>query len=319
MAGTIDGQGLQTCGAVATKTGRAGLLQLDCARLTSAAWRQLSAGLQSFARDPDVYCTILELLSGSQKDLVEISPNELAAAYAGLWSIDRFNKPQVALIEGKAEWGAMALAVNGTHRVADPAATFAIADVAGGIVPGWGASFWLPALPGRLGLYMALTGGSIDAALAYRHGWLTHRIESAQFAEIGERLAQAEPVDALLDGLDLGPASSSLDARLAAIEHCFSAPDPSEIVARLDALWGADADWAKTAANAMRAAPLPALAVTRQLLTAHAQPTLRDGLVMDFRVASNWREYGPAELAKLFAPPDGGDLPLPAQLPPSIS
>ena len=66
----------------------------------------------------------------------------------------------------------------------------------------------------------------------------------------------------------------------------------------------------------MRTRPPEALAATHRLLAAYAQPTLRDGLIMDSHVARNW-QHGERDDG-LFRTPPEGDLSLPIVKPPSI-
>ena len=308
---------------VAQTRGRAGCLRLSGPPVAGNARAALATALAAFGRDPNIYCTMLETADATDRPPTGDWPGaeplraDLEAEYLAMWAIDRFPKPHVTLIESAATWPVLGLAICGTHKVADPAAAFAIREVPLGGVPGWGASHRLPALPGQLGLCLALTGASFDSALAYRLGWLTHRIPARHFGHIKSRLETADPVDPLLDELDMGEAGSALDSYLDVIERCFSADSVGAILARLDAIRGAEADWARTAAAAMRAAPPQVIAATHRLLTAHAQPALRDGLIMDFRVAMNWVP-GRAGLDGLFAIPPGGDLAPPVQDPPSI-
>lgn len=329
----------QIQGLAISKSDRAGSLKFAMPevgnRLTLAMRASLDAGLRAFGTDPQIYCAILEAAAGAPfsegDDWVDLraaagtGPDlfhaALASAYQGLWRVDRFSKPFVSLIEGPAAWAGTAIALCGTHKVADPAATFIVGDVANGWVPGWGASFRLPALPGHLGLYLALTGASLDSALAYRLGWVTHRIPASHFPACKVGLSSAEPVDPLLDGLDQGSKPSNLDPVLADIEHCFSGGDIGAILSRLESIAGSSADWAGHAAAAIRRADPLALAAAHRLLTTYRQPDLRKGLIMDFRVAMNWvaERSSLNNLDTLFSVPEGGDLELPIVLPPSIS
>ena len=305
----------------AEKTGRAGVVTLGS--LTAEVRQTLDGALEAFGRDPHIYCAILR----GRFDAVNAtggpvggSKAALLAAYQSLWRIDRFSKPIVSLMAGQVAWPGLALVLTGTHKIADPAAVFSIRDTAGGGIPGWGASYHLPALPRQLGLYLALTGASIDSALAYELGWLTHRIAAEQFAGIEAQLANAEPVDQLLDQLDEGPAVSAIEPYRAAIDRCFSAKTAEAILARLDGTAGAEADWARTAAAAMRAAPPLALAATHRLLTAHTQADLRNGLILDHRIAVNGLATAwPADhFDRLCAVPASGDAMLAVTRPPSI-
>jgi len=270
--------------AVAQRSGRTTLV-------SNATPEQLIATLDAASRDPDIYCVVNERPSGT-------------GAAQAIWRIDRFGKPFVSLLEGAMPWETFASVVNGTHKVGDPGMAVSFSNPAPDQVPALGASFHLPALPHRLGLYLALTGSSLDSGLAYQVGWLTHRVPGSQFGRIKAALATAEPVDAVLDELDLGAGTSPLEPRLATIERCFSAEAPAAIIARLEATVGADADWARQCASAMRAMPGRSLEAAYRLLTAQAQSSLRQALVAE---AARW----PGQPA--------GDLNFPDPAPPSIS
>ena len=315
-------------GLTAWRVDRIGQLRMGAAEprggLTLAARAALIDELEALSRNPDIYGAILEGafdLEDAPAGLDAAPANELADAYQGLWRADRFAKPLVALMAGPIAWPAAAVAINGTHKVADPATVFAITEVARGRPPGWGASYHLPALPHSLGLYLTLTGATVDSALLYRLGWLTHRIPESQFATIKARLAAADPVDPLLDELDVGPGPSALDPYLGTIEGCFSAEGPRDIIARLDATNGPNADWARRTANTIWAMPMPTLEAIHRLLSRHAQPSLRDGLIQDFHIASGWPGAEPdLEAVKALAGQHpSGDLILASLSPPSIS
>lgn len=275
--------------------------------LKDAAPDEFVLALDAASRDPDVYCVVHDGLSGGR---LADGPTGADAARA-IWRIDRFGKPFVSVLQGAVPWERFAYAINGTHKVADPEMTISFGGVASGQVPAFGASYHLPALPRNLGLYLALTGSALDSALAYSVGWLTHRIPSSRFEGIKAALATAEPVDAVLDELDLGPGASPLEPRLDVIERCFSAASPKAILASLDATAGANADWARQCASAMRAVPERTLDATHTLLTAHAQSTLRQSLWLEARIATG----NPDVLAPV---PLAGDLELPDPAPPSI-
>ena len=285
--------------------GRAGKLCFPPPGGASIA-RQLD-GLQ---QNTHIYCALLDLPTRAEGMAAGESKMHMGAACADIWSIDRFGKPVISLIRGIVDWTEFAFAVNGTHKVADLDATFTVRAACRGVLPGLGASFTLPALPGRLGHYLALTGLPIDAPLAYRVGWLTHRVPASEFPAIIAALSRAEPVDALLDGLDAGPVASLLDQNLQDIERCFSAASAGEIIARLEAIPGANAAWGVATAAAMRAVRPDVMEAVFSALTSGTQPSLRLGLLEDFRVAN--REPGSRG-------EEDQALMLPVPKPPSIS
>src|SRR5947209_7100186 len=78
--------------------------------------------------------------------------------YALNAQIKRFRKPYVSLIDGIVMGGGVGISIHGSHRVAGDAFVFAMPEVGIGFIPDVGATWFLPRLPGQLGLYCALTG-----------------------------------------------------------------------------------------------------------------------------------------------------------------
>ena len=298
-----------------TAEDRAGRLCLHRSHLTPAMQRALTGGLDRFTRDPHIYCAIIDAAGDGPFCLGAEAGSEpdreaLNAAALGVWRVDRFSKPHVALLAGPVAGAGLGLALPGTHKVAGEGVTLSGHGIT--------ASSLLAVLPGHFGLYMALTGQPIDRPLAYRLGLLTHCIDAAHFPAIIARLADADPVDQVLDGLHCDPAPSPLGPHLPAIARCFAAATPDAIVERLDAERGVSAGWARETAATLRAAPLLSLAVTHRLMTLQAPLELRDRLALAFRVALNSRSAQSA--GAHFAPLADGELTLPPEpRPPSIS
>ena len=306
-------------GLMVTTQDRAGRLCLNRPlagnRITGEMRRSLTRGLDQFTRDPHIYCAILEAAGDGPFCFgAEVVPqpnrDTLGAAALGIWQVDRFIKPHVALLAGAVAGAGLGLTLPGTHRVAGDGVT-----LAGG---GYEASSLMALLSGHIGLYMALTGQSIDRSLAYRLGLLTHCIDAKQFPAIIARLADADPVDQVLDELHVEPSPSPLELHFPAIARCFAAASPDAIVARLDAERGVSSIWARDTAAILRTTPLPDVAVMHRLLTQQATLPLRDRLALAFRVELNSRTA--RNVDDHFLPLADGELYLPAKLrPPSIS
>jgi len=169
--------------------------------------------------------------------------------------IKRYRKPYVALIDGIAMGGGVGVSIHGSHRVAGDSFTFAMPEVGIGFFPDVGATWFLPRLPGELGTFCALTGERVQAADAVRAGLATHRVSSAQFPDLRDALCSAVPVDALLNAFATATGTGPLAARQPAINRLFKADRVEDVLAALDAEGaadGADADFARAAAAAMR-------------------------------------------------------------------
>lgn len=133
-------------------------------------------------------------------------------------AIHRFPKPLLVWGHGIVMGGGIGLMVGASHRVVTPRSKLAMPEITLGLYPDVGGSGFLSRLPGRTGLFLALTGAPLNAAdalwagLADRaaraedHGALLEGIANARWH--GERGVDAEQLDDLLRALpapDLAP------------------------------------------------------------------------------------------------------------------
>lgn len=182
--------------------------------------------------------------------------------------------PVVALIDGVCMGGGLGLSVHGQFRVVTPHAVLAMPETAIGFFPDIGASYFLPRLPGAVGMYLGLTGARLDAAGALEVGLATHFCPSVADIPALLRTRGDRSVDEVLRGVATMPPVTTLPRRL--IDWCFGAPTLPEIRARLAGASGpaGASDWARTTlATLDRMAP-SSLARTFALLTHGKQRTL---------------------------------------------
>lgn len=97
--------------------------------------------------------------------------------------IKRYPKPYVSLVDGIAMGGGVGVSLHGSHRVAGERYRFAMPEVSIGFFPDVGATHALPRLPGRAGLYLALTGARVGPDDAARLGLATHLVRSADLPD----------------------------------------------------------------------------------------------------------------------------------------
>ena len=101
--------------------------------------------------------------------------------YALNLMIATYPKPYVALIDGICMGGGIGVSVHAPYRVATEHAAFAMPETAIGFFPDIGATFFLPRLPGQLGIYLGLTGarhaGRRRGACRLRHAFHVPRAE----------------------------------------------------------------------------------------------------------------------------------------------
>jgi enoyl-CoA hydratase len=184
-------------------------------------------------------------------------------------AIATYPKPYVALIDGICMGGGIGVSVHAPYRVATEHAAFAMPETAIGFFPDIGATFFLPRLPGQIGMYLGLTGARMQGADAVHAGLATHFTPRADLPALSRALAKDGPA-AL--GLHVAPLPAfSLALHRAAIDHCFGADGVLGIVQRLESAGDA---WAAKTLDTLRTVSPSALCWTLAALRRGADLTL---------------------------------------------
>lgn len=193
--------------------------------------------------------------------------------------IAEYPVPVVSLIDGLCLGGGLGLSVHGDFRVVTERAALAMPETGIGFFPDIGASYFLPRLPGAIGMYLGLTGQRIDAADALYTGLATHFVPADKLDAVGDALARHpdDPVDVVLNRLaEPSPVAESALAEVRGdVDRAFGAPTLGEIEKRLRHL---DTPWATAALAALESASPQSLEITHALLARGRQRTLRECL-----------------------------------------
>ncbi|MFQ5972580.1 MAG: enoyl-CoA hydratase/isomerase family protein [Alphaproteobacteria bacterium] len=206
-------------------------------------------------------------------------------------TIFRYPKPYVALMDGIAMGGGVGVSVHGSHRVATERTVFAMPETGIGFFPDVGGSYFLPRLPGRIGLYLALTGARLDGADCLYAGLATHFVPASRLhdllgvLEAGPR-GELSSVDAVLAGFATDPdQEAGLARQREAIDRCFQGAELDEVLARLAA---EATPWAEQTAATIRAkSPTSQKVAFRQLL-AGAALNFEDAMIMEYRLSQRF-------------------------------
>jgi enoyl-CoA hydratase/carnithine racemase len=203
--------------------------------------------------------------------------------YALNLRIKRYPKPYVALIDGIAMGGGVGVSLHGSHRVAGDRYVFAMPEVGIGFFPDVGATYALPRLPGRMGLYLALTGERARAADALAFGLATHAVPSAALAEARAALIDGAPVDAALGLAAREPDGAVLRGQRETIDACFAAESVAAVLARLDA---AGSDFAVKTAATIRAKSPTSLRIAFEQMRRGGALDFEEAMRTEFRIVS---------------------------------
>jgi enoyl-CoA hydratase len=206
--------------------------------------------------------------------------------------VHRFPKPYLALMTGITMGGGVGVSVNGRYRVATERTLIAMPEVHIGLFPDVGASRFLNLCPGRIGLYLALTGTRIGAADALYCGFATHFIAQERVAAFTAELAglpwregeEDAQVAALLERFTMEAGATKLLPLKDAIDRCFSGPSVRAILAALEREEGA---WAQEARDAMaRASPI-SLEITFEQLQRGRGMDVEAALSLEYRMTQH--------------------------------
>ncbi len=204
--------------------------------------------------------------------------------------IHTFEKPYIALIDGITMGGGVGVSIHGDLRLAGPRTLFAMPENAIGIFPDVGGSFFLPRLPGALGLYLALTGDRLKAADCLVAGIATHSLAGDQEEAILQALAAADwnqglaAAETALAPLQAKPEEAGhLDASRPAIDRCFGGKESLAQV--IEALQSEGGDWAEATLAGLAKRSPTSLMVCFEQLRRGAELDFDACMVMEYRMS----------------------------------
>ncbi len=294
------------------RKGRVGSVTLNRPKalnaLTQPMVLDLDARLKEWAEDPSITAVVvrgagrddgrvpfcaggdIRLLYGEQDDPERhFATVFYAQEYRLNTLVFRYPKPYVALIDGVVMGGGVGISIHGSHRVMTERALFAMPETGIGLFPDVGATYFLPRLTGKAGLYLGLTGARIGAADSLYLGLATHVVASDALQALDETLLAMDlggdahaAIDRVLaeSTADLGPAP--LAAHQAAIDRCFDAGSVEEIVANLEA---EGSNWAEETRASLAQKSPTSLKVTYKQLTEHGELDFEKAMALEYRLA----------------------------------
>lgn len=165
-------------------------------------------------------------------------------------STSRAGTPYVAVLRGITMGGGVGISVHGSVRIVTDNTMFAMPETGIGLFPDVGGSWFLPRLPGAIGMYLALTGQALGAADTLYAGVGTHFIPQASIAAFIHDLEHTPELsknpsgalENLLKHYATAPPSDKPDSKLksflasrrALIDRVFSAESYEGVLQRLE-------------------------------------------------------------------------------------
>ncbi|GLZ88542.1 crotonase [Metapseudomonas resinovorans] len=283
--------------------------------LTLPMVRQLHRHLWAWELDPDIVAVVIRgagekafCAGGDIRMLYEshvAGDNQhqvfLEEEYALDEYLHNYAKPVLALLDGFVLGGGMGLAQAASLRVITERTRMGMPEVGIGFFPDVGGSYFLPRLPGELGIYLGVTGGQVRAADALYVGLADYCLPSERIGELDQALdnlkwsyAPRENLAQLLGCLAAERIpGSELKALRPAIDRHFALPDISAIRQSLLAEDCAEySDWAEETVRVLDSRSPLAMAVTLELLRRGRHLPLGDCFALELHLDDQWFDKG---------------------------
>ncbi len=283
------------------KRGAVGLITLNRPKalnaLTHAMCLSMKAKLDVWSKDDAVKCVVIQgegerafCAGGDIRALYEsgkAGTSYIVDFYRDEYilnaAIKHYPKPFIALLRGIVMGGGVGVSVHGSHRIADETMLFAMPETGIGLFPDVGGSFFLPRLPGELGMYLGLTGARLKTADALYAGVATHFVPAANREALIEAFASGKPPDAALRELSEALPAASLPEIRADIDRIFAANSVETILSTLDA---EGTDWGRDTAKTIRAKSPTATKLTLRQIREGKSLSFDDCMRMEFRMVN---------------------------------
>jgi enoyl-CoA hydratase len=159
-------------------------------------------------------------------------------------------------------------------------------EVGIGFFPDVGASYFLPRLPAKIGVYLALTGARAALGDLVALGLATAHVPSRRFDALFERLVAGEPADRAIAAEAAAPPVSELLAERDFIVRSFAAPSLAAIFAKIEAASGAGLPFAQATLKTLRSRSPTSMALALRQMQLGAALDFDAVLRMEFRIAA---------------------------------
>jgi enoyl-CoA hydratase len=255
--------------------------------------------LQTWRKDPAVSLVMIDhagergfCAGGDIRMLAESGAKDGKEAMAFFHTEYRLNhllfayeKPVVAVMDGIVMGGGVGLSMPCAYRIATERTTFAMPETGIGLFPDVGGGWFLPRLPGKTGLWLALTGARIKAADCLILGIATDYVQSADVEALKAAIiADPADVEGVLAQLDADPGHAPLADNLAVLSDTFAMTSVEGIVSALELQ---DGEWAKAQLETLKTkSPQTMKVAFRQLKLGGRMDDFADNMAMEYAIGA---------------------------------
>jgi len=196
-----------------------------------------------------------------------------------------YETPVVAMLDGVVMGGGVGISMPAHYRIATERTTFAMPETGIGLFPDVGGGWYLPRLPGKAGLWLALTGARIKGADCLRLGIATHFVEFGAVEGLKKAIvADPRRIDDILKKYRADAGKAPLVSIEQDLNRLFVGASVEEIFEFLEA---DSSDWGKAQLAVLKTKSPQTLKVAfRQLAAGAALEDFADNMAMEYRIGA---------------------------------
>ncbi|MBQ4863114.1 enoyl-CoA hydratase/isomerase family protein [Pseudoalteromonas sp. MMG013] len=221
------------------------------------------------------------------------------------YQIHTYEKPILLWGNGITMGGGLGLMAGASHRVVTETARIAMPEITIGLYPDVGGSYFLNKMPEGVGLFLGLTGASINAADAQFVGLADHFIDAEKYGELLAGLLGIEwgtttssnhnmltNMLTELTNISGEPPKSEIQANIEQISHVNNCHDLQAQVDYILSIPSDDNKWLSRAQKSLKhGSPLSAVLVSEQLKLGKGK-SLKECFLLELRMSVQAGEAG---------------------------
>lgn len=274
--------------------------------LSDSMFTALYEQLQIWATDPSIGAVLIRgagekafCAGGDLKQVYNNGPENykrlipsFSNEYKLVLLISEYPKPYIAMLHGIAMGGGLGISLHGSRIIATETLKLAMPETIIGFFPDVGASKFLSQCPYNLGIYLGLTGSSINVNDALYCKLVDAYIPQSKLEQFFNKLLTIDLLEQAAINIDTiievfkekaGPAS--LKEYKSVIEECFGYDDVIQVIRALETL---DTDWSVAQAALLHKRSPTSLKATLKQLQLGSSLSLKECITMEFNLAINF-------------------------------
>lgn len=267
--------------------------------LTQTMCELMIAALLDWEADPEIEMILIDhsgergfCAGGDIRMLAESGAGDGVAARAFFHTeyqlnhlLFHYDRPVVAVMDGVVMGGGVGISMPAHYRIATERTTFAMPETGIGLFPDVGGGWYLPRLPGKAGLWLALTGARIKGADCMRLGIATHFVEFGAVEGLKKAIvADNRNIDDILAKFRADAGKAPLASTEQDLNRLFVGDSVEQIFEFLEM---DSSDWGKAQLAVLKTKSPQTLKVAFRQLQAGAQFTdFADNMAMEYRIGA---------------------------------